>query len=445
MREDRSLAAFQSAHEHLTGGVGAGGRFFRAIDRSLILERAAGAYLFDVDGNRYIDYHTSSGAALLGHNHPAVAAALRKALEMGFFCNYETEHHEALGKAICECIPCAEKVRFTNSGTEATMAALRLARAVTGRAKIIKFEGHFHGMHELAFFNCHTESAKAGPGGELEVIPDSPGIPTSLGSEVIVLPFNDPAVFSSCVERRGEEIAAVIMEPIMYNAGCVLPDRDFAHLVRELTSRAGIVLIVDEVLSGFRMGLGGGQEYLGITPDLCTLAKALGGSGIPIAALAGKESVMAGLGPVGGTAVSGTYSGHLIEVLAALATLAVLRTPGFFDRLNALSDRLYRGLQELLTRYRLPAVVQGVGARFAIYFGLEEGPIYDYRDVVRGYDFDLNRRFVAEAFRRGLYFHDYGNRRSPTHHGLCSAHTEADVEETLNRCEDILKNLAAAK
>jgi glutamate-1-semialdehyde 2,1-aminomutase len=436
---------YNQACDHLVAGVGAGGRFFPAIEKPLFVERAQGAYLFDVDGNRYIDYHISSGAALLGHNHAAIMKAVKKALKMGYFCNYETEYHEKLARAICECVPCAEKVRFANSGTEATMAALRLARAVTGRPKIIKFEGHFHGMHELTFFNCHTELAEARSGGQLEVIPDSAGIPKSLGSEVIVIPFNDPEAFTASLRRHRGEIAAVILEPVMYNAGCVLPKREFIHLVREQTAKEGIILIFDEVLSGFRMALGGGQEYLGVTADLCTLAKALGGCGIPIAALAGREEVMKGLNPVGGTVVSGTYSGHLIEVLASLAAMEVMRSPGFFGRLNSRADRLYAELQGILDRFGVPAVVQGLGARFAIYFGLEEGPIYDYREVVRNYDYQLNRLFVARAFSKGLYLHDYGNRHSPTHHGLSSAHTDRDIDETLNRCQDVVKQLTGGK
>ena len=290
---------FSEASKYYIGGAGAAGRFFPAIGRPLYLERADGAYLFDIDGNRYIDYHSSSGATLIGYNNPAIKAAIEKALKMGYFCNFETEYHTELGELICRSIPSAEKIRFANSGTEATMGAVRLARAVTGRKKILKFEGHFHGMHELTFFNCHTELPEIDENGEIRVIADSAGIPEEMGSLVIVIPFNEPDIFRSCLKRHRGEIAAVIMEPVMYNAGCVLPKKEFVQLVREETEREGIVLIFDEVLSGFRMCLGGGQEWLGITPDLTTLAKALGGSGVPIAALVGKESIMKGLNPVG--------------------------------------------------------------------------------------------------------------------------------------------------
>lgn len=431
---------YKEASRYFIGGAGAAGRIFPIIGRPLYLQRADGAYLFDVDGNRYIDYHSSSGATLLGYNNPEIRKAILRALEMGYFCNFETEYHYRLADLICRSVPCAEKVRFANSGTEATLGAIRLARAVTGRKKVLKFEGHFHGMHELAWFNCHTRLPEIGPDGEIEIVADSAGIPPEFGSLVIVLPFNEPEIFVRCLKRHRGEIAAVIMEPVMYNAGCVLPDREFVKTVRAETEKEGIVLIFDEVLSGFRMCLGGGQEYLGVVPDLTALAKALGGSGMPIAALVGKEAVMGGLNPAGGAIMSGTYTGHLLEVVSALETLKILRSPGFYERLNSLADRLYRGLAEIMQRNGVKAVVQGLGARFGIYFGLEKAPVCDYREVVHNYDFQANAKFLRKAFESGLYFHDYGNRASPTHHGLTYAHSEKDIDETLERCEDTVKN-----
>ena len=430
---------FQAASKYFISGVGAAGRFFPTIGRPLFLERADGAYLFDIDGNQYIDYHSSSGATFLGYNNPEIKQAMLHALDLGYFCNYETAYHVKLAELLCASVPCAEKVRFANTGTEATLAAIRLARGVTGRKKIIKFEGHFHGMHEMAWFNCHTALPEPNEYGEIPCIPDSAGIPEEIASMVIVLPSNEPDIFRACMKRHQGEIAAVIMEPVMYNAGCVLPRREFVQAVRDETERAGTVLIFDEVLSGFRMCLGGGQEYLGVTPDLTTLAKALGGSGVPIAALVGKEWVMKGLNPVGKTVMSGTYTGHILEVLGALKAVEIMRSPGFYDHLNQLADRLYSGMAALLQQYRIKAVLQGVGARFAIYFGLEHTPIYDYREVVRHFDFDMNQRFLRKAFEKYLYIHDYGNKLSPTHHGFTSAHTLEDIEETLTRCEDVFK------
>jgi glutamate-1-semialdehyde 2,1-aminomutase len=407
MQTTRGDALFLEASRYYIGGAGAGGRFFPAIGRPLYVAKADGAYLYDVDGNKYIDYHTSSGATFLGYNNPAIRAEIVKALEIGYFCNFETEYHAALAKLICESVPCAEKVRFANSGTEATLAAIRLARAVTGRKKIIKFEGHFHGMHELAFFNCHTALPEIDRNGEIKCIPDTAGIP--------------------------DEIASLV--------GCVLPNSAFVRMVREETTREGVILIFDEVLSGFRMCLGGGQEYLGVTPDLATLGKALGGSGIPIAALVGKDSVMQGLNPQGRTVMSGTYTSHILAVIASLKAMEIIRAPGFYGHMNLLADRLYSGLNEIFSKLGVKAVVQGLGARFGLYCGLETLPIYDYREVVRCFDFEMNQKFVRMAFDKQLYIHDYGCRFSPTHHGFTSAHSVQDVDETLQRCEDIFRAL----
>jgi len=206
---------FQEASRYFIAGAGAAGRFFPAIGRPLYLAHADGAYLNDIDGNQYIDYHSSSGATFLGYNHPAIKEEIKKALEIGYFCNFETEYHTRLAQLICESVPCAQKVRFANSGTEATLAAIRLSRAVTGRKKIIKFEGHFHGMHEFTFFNCHTNLPEMDKNGEIPCIPDSAGIPEEIASLTIVIPFNEPEIFTTCLKRHRGEIAAVIMEPVM--------------------------------------------------------------------------------------------------------------------------------------------------------------------------------------------------------------------------------------
>jgi len=220
-----------------------------------------------------------------------------------------------------------------------------------------------------------------------------------------------------------------------------LPKKEFVRLVREETQKDGIVLIFDEVLSGFRMALGGGQEYLQITPDLTTLGKALGGSGVPIAALVGKEFVMQGLNPSGKTIMSGTYTGHVLEVMASLKAMEIMRSPGFYDHINELANRLYKGMEEVIRQRKVKAVVQGVGARFGLYCGLEETHIYDYRKMVQHFDSAMNQRFVRKAFEKKLYWHDYGSKFSPTHHGFTSAHTSQDIDETIERCDDILKSM----
>src|SRR5262249_27054463 len=253
---------------------------------------------------------------------------------------------------------------------------------------------------------------------------------------ITVLPFNQPEIFRDAMRRHAGEFAAIIMEPVMYNAGCILPDRDFVQLVRDEASRDGALLIFDEVLSGFRMAPGGGQEYLGITPDIACLSKALGGS-VPMAAIVGRQDVMRGMLPYGKTNVSGTYTGHLVSVMGAVAALEEIRRPGFYDRLNGIADRLYDGLNDIFRRRGIKAVCQGLGAGFGIFFGMTELPITDSRQAVAKSDPEMDKKFIRLAFGRGLYFRDPGRRIVPIHHGISAAHSEADIDETLNRLDDL--------
>lgn len=427
---------FRFAESYLLSGTGAPPRIFPLIGRPLYLERADGAYLYDIDGNAYVDLHSSAGAALLGHNHPAIKAAIQRALDHGFYCNYESESHARVAQYICEMVPSAELVRFCGSGSEATAAALRVARAVTGRKRILKFEGHFNGMHDQLFFNMDATLGARLPNGEVTPAHESAGVPDDLDALITVLPFNDPDTFRQAMKRHRGEFAAIIMEPVMYNAGCILPDRDFVQLVRDEATRDGVVLAFDEVLSGFRMGPGGGQEYLGVTPDITCLSKAIGG-GVPLAAIAGRRHVMEGLTPVGKTIVTGTYTGHLMTVMGAEAALEEIRKPGFYPRLNGLAERFYSGFNEILRRRGIKAVVQGLGARFGIFFGMEETPIMDFRKVVDEFDSETDKKFIRKCFDRRLYFRDPGHRIVPIHHGITSAHGEDVIDETLNRLDDL--------
>ena len=441
LRLDRGDEHFRIADNYLLKGTGAPPRIYPLIGRPLYLARADGPYLFDLDGNRYIDFHSSAGAALLGHNHPAIKAAIQQALDQGFYCNYESESHAEVARLICEMVPSAEKVRFCGSGSEATAAALRVSRAVTGRKRYLKFEGHFNGMHDHVFFNMDATLGKQLANGEVQPVHESAGVPDDLDALVTVLPFNDHENFRQAMARHRGEFAAILMEPVMYNAGCILPDKSFVQLVRDEATRDGAVLIFDEVLSGFRMAPGGGQEYVGVTPDITCLSKAVGG-GVPLSAIAGKQFVMDGLTPVGKTVVTGTYTGHLMTVMGALAALTELRKPDFYPRLNRIADRFYASFNEILRRRKIKAVVQGLGARFGIFFGMEETPIMDFRKVVAGFDSEMDKKFVRLCFERGLYFRDPGHRIVPIHHGITSAHDDEVIDETLNRLDDVFAAFA---
>lgn len=440
LKLDHGNRHFETARNYLLSGTGAPPRIYPLLGRPLYLNRADGAFLYDVDGNRYIDFHSSAGAALLGHNHPAIKAAILQAAESGFYCNYESEYHARVGQLICEMVPSAELVRFCGSGSESTAAALRVARAVTGRKRILKFEGHFNGMHDWVFFNMDATLGEELPNGEVRPVHESAGIPDELDALVTVLPFNEPEIFRAAMRRHAGEFAAILMEPVMYNAGCILPDKEFVRLVRESATADGAVLVFDEVLSGFRMGPGGGQEYVGVTPDITCLSKAVGG-GMPLSAIAGKRFVMNGLTPVGKTVVTGTYTGHLLTVMGALAALEELRKPDFYPRLNQRADRFYSGFNEILRRRGIKAVVQGLGARFGIFFGMEETPITSFRKVVAAFDSAADKKFIRAAFERGLYFRDPGHRIVPIHHGITAAHDDAVIDESLNRLDDVFASL----
>jgi glutamate-1-semialdehyde 2,1-aminomutase len=431
----KSEQLYQSAQQHLIGGAGAGGRYHPLLKRPLYLARGKGSRFWDVDGKEYIDFFTGSGANFLGHHHPAINQAIREALEVGVICNGETEYHSQLAALVTEAVPCAEKVRFANSGTEATMGAIRIARGYAKKPKILKFEGHFHGMHDYLWYNCSAGVGAVRDDGTVTPLPDSDGMPDALADLVVVVPFNDLSAFERTVVAHRDELAAVIMEPISYNMGCIPADPDFLKGVRRICTEQGIVLIFDEVLSGFRMCRGGAQQYYGVTPDLCTLAKALGG-GVPIAAVCGKTEVMSVLNPVGRTVMSGTYTGHLTAVVPAIACQRELAKSDFYPHITRLADRLYAGIREALKLTGVPGVLQGIGARFGLYLGLTE-PVTNYRQAVKT-NREMEVKFILGCVQRGLYIHDYGH---TMHHGFSAQHTEADIDESLNVIEDALRTI----
>lgn len=432
----KSEALFEFASQYLVAGVSGSARMNAALGRPVYLTHGDGCRLYDVDGNSYLDYNLSHGASFLGHNHPEIRKAIQQALDMGVICAYETEHHSRVAETLCRLIPCAEQVRFANSGSEATFAAIRVARAVTGRHKILKFEGHFHGLHDAVVWNAHGPARDDFP--TYPYVPpqvESAGVPPQLADLVVVIPWNDPAAIRQALREHGDELAAVICEPVNYNSGCIRPAPGVLELLRDETARRGVLLIFDEVLSSFRMAAGGAQEYYKVTPDLCTLAKAVA-NGLPLAVVAGKREFMRVMSPLGPAAHSGTYSGHLFAVLAALASLREIARPGFYDRIFANADRLYGGLTALFGAHGVPARVQGLGARFGIYFGLTH-EVKAYQDAAR-IDGELGYRFIRACFERGVYFHNYG-KLALGHHGFSAAHTAADIDDTLNRVEDALK------
>ncbi len=427
---------YRQACEYLAGGVSASTRLNRALGHVLLVERAEGCRIWDLDGREYIDLCCSHGATLLGHGDMRVRHAVERVLARGAPCSYENELHTQLARLLCETVPCCERVRFTGSGTEATMHCLRLARAFTGRSKLLKFEGNFHGYHDQVMYAIGTPADRLGPEEAPTVYPGSAGLPVGMEHNVVVVPYNRVDLLEKAFARHGTELAAVFCEPIYYNAGCIVPSSEFLTALRRQTQEHGVLLIFDEVLSAFRMAPGVAQEYLGITPDLCTLGKAVGG-GFPLSVFGGRQDIMARLMPQGDCQHSGTYNGHVVAVAASLAAVTAYRQPGFYEHIHAVAERLYTGLNELFAHHAVPARVQGLGARFGIYFGVPE-PIRHYRDAVR-HQREQMLRFIAAAARHGVYFHDYGG--AACHHGFCAAMTLTDTEEALNRLQDAVREL----
>jgi glutamate-1-semialdehyde 2,1-aminomutase len=432
----RVVQQYQQACQYLAGGVSASIRLNQALGHPLLFDRAEGCRVWDLDGRAYFDLCCSHGATLLGHGDPRVRRGVEQVLARGAACSYENELHTELARLLCETIPCCERVRFTGSGTEATMHCLRLARAYTGRRKMLKLEGNFHGYHDQVMFAIGTPADQLGPASAPTLYPGSTGLAAGLDQNLVVVPYNRADLLDEAFRRHGAELAAVICEPIYYNAGCIVPIPEFMAALCRLTRDNGVLLIFDEVLSAFRMAPGGAQEYLGVTPDLCTLGKAVGG-GFPLSVFGGRREIMERLMPTGDCQHSGTYNGHPVAVAAGLAAVTAYRQPGFYDHIHAVADRLYGTLQALFMRHGLEARVQGLGARFGIYFGVTE-PVRDYRDAVRHQRGQM-LRFVRLAIEHGVYFHDYGG--AACHHGFCAAMTLEDVEEVLNRLDSALAQM----
>jgi glutamate-1-semialdehyde 2,1-aminomutase len=428
---------YETARKFLAGGVSASTRVNKALGHPLYFDRAAGCRVWDLDGNEYLDLCCSHGATLLGHGDARVREAVERVLDRGAACSYENELHAQFAELLCRTIPCCERVRFTGSGTEATMHCLRLARAFTGRSKILKIEGNFHGYHDQVMFSIGTPADRLGDETAPTRFPGSTGIPPGLAEQLVLVPYNRVDLLEQAFARHGDELAALICEPVYYNAGCVQPTPEFLAAMRRLTQHHGALLIFDEVLSAFRMGPGGAQEYLGVTPDLCTLGKAVGG-GFPLSVFGGRRDIMARLMPEGDCQHSGTYNGHPVAVAAGLAAVTAYTQPGFYDHIHAVAARLYGGLNEIFAQHGIPGRVQGLGARFGIYFGVPD-EVRSYRDAVK-HNCDMMLRFIAAAIGKGVYFHDYGG--AACHHGFCAAMTGADVADTLNRLETAVTSLA---
>ncbi len=425
-RTDRSRALYERSLRSLAGGVGSAARstFAGYAPHPPYMERGEGAHIQDVDGNEYVDYLLALGPLILGHRPPRVTSAVTAVLaETGSMLGTNHRLEPELAERVVAAIPGAALVRFSNSGTEAVMMALRLARAFTGRRRILRFEGHFHGWADAIQWSVRPAVAAAGLEHAPRPLPAVPGIPEELAESLIVLPWNRPELLERTLRERGGEIAAVITEPLMANCGCVEPLPGFLQKIRDLTAAHGILLILDEVITGFRLALGGAQEHYGVRADLATYAKALG-AGYPISAVAGRRDVME-LVATNEVPYLGTYNTSPLVVAAALATLEELAQPGVYRRLFALGERLANGLRDEFRAAGLPAVVQGLGPVFQLWFA--ETPATTYREAVARAKPAFYTAFHQAMLQGGVLFHP----NQYEHLFLSTAHTDDDIDRTL--------------
>lgn len=426
---------YERARRVMPGGVNSSTRLNQAIGTPFFADRADGAHVWDIEGRRFIDMCCGHGSALLGHGHATVTEALAKASTLGHLHAFETSYHEQLAAMVCEAVPCAERVRFCSAGSEATLHLIRACRGFTGREKILRVEGHFHGYHEMIYVGGFPPPEALAENRTHPYV-ESPGIPAVMADLVIPIPHNDPEALEEAITRHGDQIAVFILEPIDFNCACIKPEPGYLELARRLTEQAGIVLFFDEIQSSFKKSRGCAQDDLGITPDVCTIGKALGG-GLPLSAFCGRASIMDCFQPVGPVQHSGTFNAHLVPILAGLAFMQETKKPDFYPRLQALEHRFHAGMDRIIAALDLNMVVPHHGARFNIVLGRTTAA-QRYEDTFC-HDRQVMLELIRACWERGVYFHDYGG--PPVHHGYSIAHTVEDMDAVLNVLEDALKSV----
>jgi len=434
----RSGALYREACELIPAGVNSTARAkFSGWDPyPLFAHHGTGAYMFDVDGNRYIDYLLGLGPMILGHRPPKVTAAVVKAIqEKGTVFAMPTQDESTLARRLIELIPSIEQLRLCNTGTEAVLYSLRLARTFTGRRKIIRFEGMYHGFSDGVYWSKHPRLSEAGPANHPVAVPQGPGMPAGLADQLVILPWNDVDALREAIEREGDDIAAVLTEPVMCNTGCILPRPGYLEAMRELTAAKGIVLIFDEVITGFRLHIAGAQGRYGIRPDLSVFAKGLGG-GFPVAALGGRKDIMA-LVADGTVSMAGTYAANAIAVAAAHAALDELTVPGLYEGLYERCETLFAGLTRALHDAKLAAHVAGVGPVLQVWFS--EHPIHDYRDAARHANHEKFRLWWEGMLECGVLFHPHAFENL----FVSFAHSDDDIAQTLEAANAAVKLIRA--
>jgi len=429
MNRNQSEQLFKEAEQHIVGGVNSPSRHFKAVGGGapVIMKNASGPYFWDVDGNKYIDYLSAYGPIITGHAHPKITEAIKEVSENGILFGTPTELEITFAKKLKEAIPSLEKVRFTNSGTEAVMSTIRVARAYTKRNKIVKFSGCYHGHADLVL-------VEAGSGPSTLGTPDSAGVPESIAQEVITVPFNETEPLKEAIQKFGDDIAAVLVEPIVGNFGIVEPNPGFLEEVKQLTHNNGSLLIYDEVITAFRFHYGSAQEITGVTADLTALGKIIGG-GTPIGAYGGRADIMEQVAPLGPTYQAGTMAGNPLSMAAGIACLTILNDPQIYEELDRLGGRLEEGILSLASKYNIPITINRLKGALTVFF--TDKKVMNYEDAENS-DGEMFAKFFKQMLKHGVNL-------APSKYEawfLTMAHTDKEIDETLKAVDQSFKEMS---
>lgn len=429
MNRNQSEQLFKEAEQHIVGGVNSPSRHFKAVGGGapVFMKKASGAYFWDVDGNKYIDYLSAYGPIITGHAHPKITEAIKEVSENGILFGTPTELEITFAKKLKEAIPSLDKVRFTNSGTEAVMSTIRVARAYTKRNKIVKFSGCYHGHADLVL-------VEAGSGPSTLGTPDSAGVPESIAQEVITVPFNETEPLKEAIQKFGDDIAAVLVEPIVGNFGIVEPNPGFLEEVKQLTHNNGSLLIYDEVITAFRFHYGSAQELTGVTADLTALGKIIGG-GTPIGAYGGRADIMEQVAPLGPTYQAGTMAGNPLSMAAGIACLTILNDPQIYEELDRLGGRLEEGILSLASKYNIPITINRLKGALTVFF--TDKKVMNYEDAENS-DGEMFAKFFKQMLKHGVNL-------APSKYEawfLTMAHTDKEIDETLKAVDQSFKEMS---
>lgn len=423
---------YDKARKVMPGGVNSSTRLLRTIGTPFYVSHGKGSRITDVDGKEYLDMCCAHGAGLLGNAHPAIKEALRKATEIGYVNAFETVYHEELASIIVDTVTCADKVRFCSSGSEATLHLIRACRGYTGKDKIIRVEGHFHGYHEMIYIGGHPPQSEFLRNRDKPYI-ESAGIPQQFAEFIIPIPYNDKDALKEAIHKHADETALVILEPVNFNCAGIQADEDYMQLARKLTTENNIILFFDEIQSAYKNSFQAAQNELGIIPDVTTIGKSIGG-GLPLSAFCGKKEVMDGFSPVGQVEHSGTFNAHLVPILAGLAFMKEASNPDFYSTLHSLEKQFHSGIDQIIVGNDLNMVVPNFGARFNILLG-RKTPARNYGETFC-HDNQVFLSILKDCLDKGVFFHDYGG--GPAHHGYSIQHTPEDFDYVLQVLEEVL-------